>query len=249
MLAMASEAILKINEFSGQKSTFENEIEYLETTEKQKRVELNEVIAPQSPTVDDQTVSENLIPEANSLRTRLQEKKKQLHRLDNEIKFHTERVTKIPEDRTRANEALENAARETDRLIAEGESADNKIALILHELRYRAAETELEKLTVEVERQKLNARVDPIKRDLVSRSVTRLETELENWETAIKRLRKQEVREEQREASEAALTAHPSLKPLAQGNESLAGERKQVCLLYTSPSPRDQRGSRMPSSA
>ena len=28
-----------------------------------------------------------------------------------------------------------------------------------------------------------------------------------------------------------------------------AGERKVTCLLYTSPSPRDQRGSRMPSSA
>ena len=26
-------------------------------------------------------------------------------------------------------------------------------------------------------------------------------------------------------------------------------DRKEICLLYTSPSPRDQRGSRMPSSA
>ena len=28
-----------------------------------------------------------------------------------------------------------------------------------------------------------------------------------------------------------------------------AGEKNKACLLYTSPSPRDQRGSRMPSSA
>ena len=27
------------------------------------------------------------------------------------------------------------------------------------------------------------------------------------------------------------------------------GAQRQICLLYTSPSPRDQRGSRMPSSA
>ena len=27
------------------------------------------------------------------------------------------------------------------------------------------------------------------------------------------------------------------------------GKRQRICLLYTSPSPRDQRGSRMPSSA
>ena len=29
----------------------------------------------------------------------------------------------------------------------------------------------------------------------------------------------------------------------------LAGIERDICLLYTSPSPRDQRGSRMPSSA
>ena len=35
------------------------------------------------------------------------------------------------------------------------------------------------------------------------------------------------------------------------GNNTLAAYLKQIysCLLYTSPSPRDQRGSRMPSSA
>ena len=33
------------------------------------------------------------------------------------------------------------------------------------------------------------------------------------------------------------------------GNESFSSHEDQPCLLYTSPSPRDQRGSRMPSSA
>ena len=37
---------------------------------------------------------------------------------------------------------------------------------------------------------------------------------------------------------------HDVLSPVANGNDQLS-----VCLLYTSPSPRDQRGSRMPSSA
>ena len=32
-------------------------------------------------------------------------------------------------------------------------------------------------------------------------------------------------------------------------NEPVAGMKPYTCLLYTSPSPRDQRGSRMPSSA
>ena len=40
------------------------------------------------------------------------------------------------------------------------------------------------------------------------------------------------------------------LPPMAAGaGTSLLKERSENCLLYTSPSPRDQRGSRMPSSA
>ena len=41
------------------------------------------------------------------------------------------------------------------------------------------------------------------------------------------------------------------LEKAAQAVEEVVGSGKQVliCLLYTSPSPRDQRGSRMPSSA
>ena len=39
----------------------------------------------------------------------------------------------------------------------------------------------------------------------------------------------------------------PNLDALAAGGAKLA--QFYVCLLYTSPSPRDQRGSRMPSSA
>ena len=46
--------------------------------------------------------------------------------------------------------------------------------------------------------------------------------------------------------------AHSATGAIYQANE-LGGDKwivkAQVCLLYTSPSPRDQRGSRMPSSA
>ena len=42
--------------------------------------------------------------------------------------------------------------------------------------------------------------------------------------------------------------AHEERDALAAENQSLLDEL-QICLLYTSPSPRDQRGSRMPSSA
>ena len=45
------------------------------------------------------------------------------------------------------------------------------------------------------------------------------------------------------DSTEAWLEAHAALSVLSFGSLALA------CLLYTSPSPRDQRGSRMPSSA
>ena len=37
--------------------------------------------------------------------------------------------------------------------------------------------------------------------------------------------------------------------PIADGGEGTVDAMVRACLLYTSPSPRDQRGSRMPSSA
>ena len=40
-----------------------------------------------------------------------------------------------------------------------------------------------------------------------------------------------------------------AIKYITGAGESLAGSIYLYCLLYTSPSPRDQRGSRMPSSA
>ena len=45
------------------------------------------------------------------------------------------------------------------------------------------------------------------------------------------------------------VAGHPSLARDHLAYCDLATDRQQRCLLYTSPSPRDQRGSRMPSSA
>ena len=42
---------------------------------------------------------------------------------------------------------------------------------------------------------------------------------------------------------------HGQEKDRDEAAEKKQDERYMVCLLYTSPSPRDQRGSRMPSSA
>ena len=52
-------------------------------------------------------------------------------------------------------------------------------------------------------------------------------------------------------AQEAAIAAVASATDdaLTAANENSMKERFTTCLLYTSPSPRDQRGSRMPSSA
>ena len=51
------------------------------------------------------------------------------------------------------------------------------------------------------------------------------------------------------DVSEAALAAFRDRYPGSVATRADVGDAVQVCLLYTSPSPRDQRGSRMPSSA
>ena len=50
-------------------------------------------------------------------------------------------------------------------------------------------------------------------------------------------------------AGEWVLAEHKNLPYSFYGSKELDGSKKYPCLLYTSPSPRDQRGSRMPSSA
>ena len=59
------------------------------------------------------------------------------------------------------------------------------------------------------------------------------------------------VRERLREISPPAVVLGEDGKPLKlePGNPLLANPFAKDCLLYTSPSPRDQRGSRIPSSA
>ena len=228
LLASANEAILKINEYKGQRTTFKSEIEQLIDNEQRLRTGLNNVVEPEEPVVYESTFSQTLIDQIEEKRANLELFKQKLDRLEKDIQFHTERVTKIPAERAEANKALEDARTATARLIADSESADNKIAQILQELRYRAAEEELKKLDVEIDRQELSARIDPLERDSASRNVKRLETEIQSWEREIKKLRKKEVFQEQQLASQATETAHWSIKPLAERNEALVSERKKI---------------------
>ena len=95
-------------------------------------------------------------------------------------------------------------------------------------MKRRAAEHELEKLDAEQKSQQLGGKIDPIERDIQSRVVSRLEEEVRRWEMAVKNLRKNEVREEQLEASQKVETAHWSLKPLAERNELIVKERREL---------------------
>ena len=51
------------------------------------------------------------------------------------------------------------------------------------------------------------------------------------------------------ECSVVGLDRDPNVMPRASELAAKWGDQFRLCLLYTSPSPRDQRGSRMPSSA
>ena len=53
----------------------------------------------------------------------------------------------------------------------------------------------------------------------------------------------------ERPAQTARITIHTARPGIVIGKKGEDVDRLRTCLLYTSPSPRDQRGSRMPSSA
>ena len=50
-------------------------------------------------------------------------------------------------------------------------------------------------------------------------------------------------------AQSLAVTLYEALNETYNNNKQLNAERENICLLYTSPSPRDREKSRMPSSA
>ena len=227
LITSANDAILKINEFRGETTKFKNQIAQISEEVKQPN-NLDEAIEPGSPEVDQYTMSESLAQELNQRREELQKKKAELSELESLIQYHSDRVAQIPIDRSQANEKIESIREELNQQVSDSDELDNRLALILLELQRRSAEAELKKLELEEERQEMGAKVDPIKRDFVSRDVKRLEVEVQRWESAINRLRQNEVREEQLKASQKVETAHPSLKTIAKRNESLVNERKSV---------------------
>ncbi len=226
ILASANEALLRINELDGKRLTINKQIQELQNDEQRTRELLAQVVEPAEPVIDDRTRSETIDRELSERRNLLEQKKAALLELEKEIRHHSERVAQIPIDRAKANEKLKTILGEIAKF--QSDDTDSQLGLLLQKTKQRAVEAELKKLDAEVERQELGAKIDPIKRDLVSRDVHRLQKEIKRWEKAAKNLRQSEVEAEQRLASDAAETAHWSLKPLAQRNAALIEEQNAV---------------------
>ncbi len=224
ILTSANEALLRLNESESKRIAFENQIRQIENSEQAIRRQLDQVIEPGQPEVGPLTQSETLNRELKDRQELLEQKKSELKRLENSITHHSERVSQIPRDRANANEQLMNIRNEMAEI--QSDDLDSQLSLLLLDIKRRATEAELKKLDVEVRRQELGAKLDPVERDVVSREVNRLEVEITRWEEAARKRRDDEVREEQELANQAAETAHWSLKPLAERNAALIEEQK-----------------------
>ena len=228
IISAANEAILRINEADGLKSTYLNEWANIEDAEQQLRVQLDRKIDPAAPEITENTSSETLVRRLKELRSELEGEKREFKEIEEQIEFHSDRVNKIPAERSEANEQIKQIQDEVTKRSAKADELDNQLELILLELRFRAADAVLKKLDVEVKRQELGTKIDLIKRDLKSRSVKRLEDEVQQWEKAVKKLRASELRMKQIAAREEASNAHVFLTPLAERNENLISDQESV---------------------
>lgn len=231
ILSTANDAILKIQKAIGQQQRFEQQVAK-DRDQQGLKSQLEHVIEPDQPDAENKT-TEQLMAELTARQSELEINKHELAELEAQIQLHLERVSQIPRDRAKTKANLEEIRDQIANRHVLPDDMDNQLSLILLELKYRSAEAELAKLDSEEERQILGASIDPIHRDLKSREVKRLEEEISRWELAVKNLRRNAVRQEQREAIYDTDTAHPSLRPLAEENELLVSERRELVELLS----------------
>lgn len=227
IISSANEALLKINEADGLRITYDNQMVGIEDTQAELEQKLDIVPELRTPEIENKS-SELLIRDLNEFRDGLEKEKRNLQEIESQIQFHFDRVSKIPRERSSANEQLKQIREEVEKRSMQTDDADNQLALILLELRFRAAEAVLKKLDSEEIRQQWSTKIDLLKRDLSSRTVKRLEEEVSLWDKEVKKLRDEELREEEMAAREEANNAHVFLTPLAKRNEELISDQKKV---------------------
>ena len=232
-LSAADEWLQKANQYQRRIQLYGQQTAESNQVSEEKRRLLSEPIQPDEPALGE-IDSPQLYRELQDKRAQLATQKVEFDKYTQAIKTLGDRITEIPRERAEATARLEQIQdaidhnEDTDNELLVNSESNSEIRLLLQYARKRATELELKMLDAEVEQQEVAGLMLPLERDIASRAIAKLETEIEAWKLAARDTRKAEDRREAGMAREASMNAHPNLRDWASRNEQLVQERSQL---------------------
>ena len=233
-LSAADEWLQKASQYQRRISLYDQQIAESSKATEEIRNLLSQPITPSTPPTGDDITSAHLNRDLQTKRSQLASQKAEIESYNQAIKNLGDRTMAIPRERAEANERLRNIEEailhneDVDLEDLGGAESNSELRLLLQYARKRATELELRMLDAEVEQQEIAGGTFPIERDLVSREIHKLESEIEAWEVAVTETRKSEARRESELAREAVMNAHPQLRDIAERNQVLVNERSDL---------------------
>lgn len=182
---------------------------------------------PEVPELDPQLSSEEFQRKLQDVQSKLESRKAELIGLQGESRQFSERITELPKLKAEAEQRLKAVQEQLkDKTEVQPATTDEK-ELLQFAIR-EGTEAELEMLRVESSYLENSAQLSPYRIDLANRRLKLLEAEAQQLGRDAELARNRQVEQQIEEARQAAMEAIPQLAEFAQGNEQLAGQRKEL---------------------
>ena len=215
---------------------FRSNIEDLET----KIANFDRDMAEQTKRLEAMSVDREIDPEATSdqLQSQLQEKRSELQEAKSKLAAVMSQLEKretltgqIPVKRNEALERVKKIEQGFTALADKPNDLAKQLSELALEAQKLATKNEIEALDIEVRRQEQVGKLLPIERDVLAKTVNRLEKEIEAWDAAFGKAREAEIEREKTEAKRIAMEAikaNPGLAELANRNKTLLVDRQAL---------------------
>lgn len=228
ILATASEWVQKSKKYRRNLAKYKSEIKGFEEALAKAKQDLKEFVeAPAAPKRDPLLSTDRLQVELQQFLSELEVKRSELEVLQSESQRYTQRITEVPKSKSDAQQRLKEVMERLED-VGESESELHDETDLLQVAIRIGTEAELKMLNVESQHLELSAQLSPFRIDLANRKIKQLEVQVEQLKRVSEEARNREVQLQIELARKAAMDAHPMLAEMAERNQELAKQRKQV---------------------
>ena len=228
LINAAQNSLINANKFRAKKeqyveqlASFPDELERLNQD-----ISEPEILEPEGIAKDASSVT--LQADLRQLQQQLEEHQQAFDSYESEISNLNQRITEIPALRSKAEDESTKVKESLEKFPESSEDLDTQLRLMTQQARLISLEAEIEQFDAEARRQDLAGKVFPMRRDIVSRQIKRLESRIADLGTAIEALRQREIQQQAEQARLEAINAAPALKDLANRNQDLIQLRSNV---------------------